>query len=144
VEPAGLGESQREALAEPVIVHAVDGYTARAERRERWLDSDNRVRTYGAHVEPGTPSRAYVVASEPWASETLVRAVSVAAESHLVVPRLRPGLVCQVEAEAQRIRAGQALRQLQRDERQRMLARELAYEGRQSIADRAAEREEAG
>ncbi len=90
-------------------------------------------------MEPEALPSAYVVAREPWSSPSLVRAISIAAESHLVVPSLCPGLASEVDAEAQRIHTALAAQQSQGIERQERQARELAYEPRPSEVRRTAE-----
>jgi hypothetical protein len=69
-----------------------------------------------ARVEPGTKRRAYVVADEPWATQGLTRATSVAAESHLVTTPPRQIIAEQTAAEVERIREGLARHEAQRAE----------------------------
>ncbi len=110
------------------IVRADPAYESRVQRREAWLQAREPNDERSAHMpEPGAIPRAYVVATEPWASGALTRAVSVAAESHLVVPHLRPGLASSVDAEAAQIRAAQEEQARQRSREQAERAREHAY-----------------
>jgi len=71
--------------------------------------------------------RAYVVADQPWAPAALTRAVSVAADSHLVVPHLRLGLAQQVEEMTASIASAREQHELQRIRERAERAREHAY-----------------
>ncbi len=129
------------------VLRADAAYESRVRQREAWWQAMGPDERHGAHLpEPGSVPRAYVVATEPWASDGLTRAVSVAAESHLVVPHLRPGLASRVDLEAAQIKAAQEDQARQRSREQAERAREHAY-GRyadreaQAGAERAATRE---
>jgi hypothetical protein len=131
-------------------VRADAAYEARRQRREAWLDQGSP-RNERHLPEPGTIARAYVVTADPYASPQLTRAVSVAAESHLLTTPLRLWLAGEVGREAKRLRTAEEVSRLlnsarpaereQQARRQAELHRELAYERpRHSLAAREAER----
>ena len=135
-EAAGL---PLEHEGQPRVLQGEAAYNARLQRREAWQAEQPREHRH--LMEPGTVERAYVVTDDPWASTALTRAVSVAAESHVVVPELRPGLAQEVNAEADRMQAAMEARAERVRGEQAAQAREAAYErGAQAEATRAAER----
>jgi conjugative relaxase-like TrwC/TraI family protein len=90
------------------LVEAERAYQERAQRSESWCRQQHeRYKAEGRRerwVEPGVIPRAYVVADEPWASTELTKAVSVAAESHIITRPQRPWMAQQIQGEAERIR----------------------------------------
>jgi hypothetical protein len=124
------------------IVQASPAYDDRVQRRARWLQQLEQHQQRTAHLpEPGAVPRAYVVATEPWASPALTRGLSVAAESHLVVPTLRSGMAEQVETEAADIKAAQAARADERARGRAERAREHAYGRYATVEERGAVRD---
>ena len=110
------------------IFMADAAYDSRRQRREAWLESlEPQARRSAYMAEPEAMARAYVVADEPWASAALVRAVSVAAESHLVVPQIRPSLARDIAAEAESIRTSMETQTRERSREQAERGREHAY-----------------
>jgi conjugative relaxase-like TrwC/TraI family protein len=119
------------------IVLADHAYNRRLQRRGEWLEAMEPQRRSFAHMpEPGAIPRVYVMAAEPWASSALTRAVSVAAESHLVVPHLRPGLAQKVAAEEASMKAAQEDQARERSRKRAERARQLGY-GRNAVNDAA-------
>jgi conjugative relaxase-like TrwC/TraI family protein len=110
------------------IIRADAAYDSRFANRQEWLEAmDPDQRQFAFMPEPGAISRAYVLADEPWASPALTRAVSAAADSHLVVPHLRPGLAVQVQQQEAEIGAAREHHARQRSSEQAERAREHAY-----------------
>jgi hypothetical protein len=127
------------------IVQADPAYEARRQRREAWIREDPS-RATSHKPEPDAPSRAYVVAGHLGASRELTRAVSVAAESHLLTTPLRPWLAQEVELAATRLatadepEASSVAQTEEQARRQAELHRELAYERRDHERTPGAER----
>jgi hypothetical protein len=123
----------------PRVLQGEAAYNARLERREAWQAEQPKEHRH--LMEPGAIERAHVVTDDPWASTALTRAVSVAGESHVVVPELRPGLAQEVNAEAERMQTAMEARAEYLRDQQVARAREAAYErGAQAEASRAADR----
>jgi conjugative relaxase-like TrwC/TraI family protein len=146
------------------VLRAETAYAERSSRREAWLSAKSN-EALRARVEPGVAPRAYVVAADRLATGQLSKALSVAAESHLVMEApeaaerqrieeqaaaIRTGLDRPSEferaleaAEAASVQSGRVAEQrsgaLQHAERQAELARELAYESGREAAGRSAE-----
>src|SRR5205085_2560692 len=96
----GLG-LQLDLDGRPRVLQADPAYRARSERREAWRATRP---PEAAHVvEPDAERVAQVVAAADWTPAELSRALSVAAESHVVLPPLRAGLAQVVAAEAGRL-----------------------------------------
>jgi hypothetical protein len=98
------------------LVDAEVAYQNRLHRREAWTAHHSDRPDVIAHVEPDAIRRAYVVADEPWATQELRRATSLAAESHLVTTPPRQIIAEQTAAEVERIRQGLARHEAQRAE----------------------------
>lgn len=123
-DPPGMAGSDPAAR----ILQADAAYAARRQRRDEWLRHLDP-QTPARHLaEPGAIPRAYVVADEPWASAGMVRALSVAAESHLLIPPMRRGLAQQVAAEVETTREAQRAQARGSGGRQHERARDLAFE----------------
>jgi conjugative relaxase-like TrwC/TraI family protein len=124
---------------QPRVLQGEAAYNARLQRREAWQAEQPRERRH--LIEPGAIERAYVVTDDPWARTELTRAVSVANESHVVVPQLRPALAEEVNAEAVRMQAAMEARADRLRVDQAARAREAAMERAQAEVDRSAARE---
>jgi len=131
IAPAGADAASR-------IVRADVAYEARRQRREAWLREDP-ARATSPVPEPDAAPRAYVVAGHLGASRALTRAVSVAAESHMLTTPLRPWLAQEVDLAAARMMTAdeqepgnpaEADAEAERARRQAERHRELAYERR--------------
>ncbi len=144
VTPAGADVASR-------IVQADVAYEARLQRREAWLRKDP-ARLTSPVPEPHVAPRAYVVAGHLGASRALTRAVSVAAESHVLTTPLRLWLAQEVELAAARLSTAEeqeagrpteteAERAREQAERHRELAYERRVDDRTPGAVRASERE---
>jgi hypothetical protein len=116
------------------IVRAGTAYEERRQRREEWAASDPRAQRAPHVVEPGAVPRAYVLATELTTQDDLIRSVSVAAESHVVTPSLRPTLAREVEADAQEIQESQDRRSAERSVEQARDA-EIVHERQAREAD---------
>jgi hypothetical protein len=101
-------------------------YQERVQRREVWQAQTAPAPT--PRVEPGAIGRGYVVADEPWASPELTKAVSVAADTHLITTRPRPFIAKAVQAEADRLRIARAQLLAERGDKQAQRVREAAHE----------------
>jgi len=110
-------------------------YQARQQRRAAWQAEQPKERRH--LMEPDVIERAHVVTNDPWPSTALTKAVSVAAESHVVMPQLRPAIAQEVTAEAERLQVAMAARAEEQRGQQAARAREAAYErGAQAEATR--------
>jgi conjugative relaxase-like TrwC/TraI family protein len=129
---------------QPRVLQGEAAYQARQQRRAAWQAEQPKE---GRHLmEPDVIERAHVVTDDPWPSTALTRAVSVAAESHVVMPQLRPAIAQEVTAEAERLQTAMAARAEEQRGQQSARAREAAYERGAQVeaartADRAAERQ---
>ena len=117
------------------VLRAEEAYRTRRERREPW---EAQQKPQDRHrVEPDTVPRAYVVAADHQARAALTRAVSVAAESHLITKAPRIGLAAQIEAHAAEIK--RVLENRSRDEREQARQR-AAEQTAERVRDRSVER----
>ncbi|HEY7201966.1 MAG TPA: hypothetical protein VIC57_17220 [Candidatus Dormibacteraeota bacterium] len=138
-EGAEAADVPLEHEGQPRVLQGEAAYNARLQRREAWQAEQPRERRH--LMEPGTIERAYVVTDDPWARTELTRAVSVAAESHVVVPQLRPALAEEVNAEAVRMQDAMEARAERLRVDQALRARDAAYERAQAEVDRSANRD---
>lgn len=95
-----------EAPVTPHIVLAPDGYRERQARRDDWLRDKSAAALH--RPEPGVTNSAYVVAADLERDDDLVRGLSVAAESHLLIPPVSANMQAQVQTNANQIRASMA------------------------------------
>jgi conjugative relaxase-like TrwC/TraI family protein len=137
---------QAEAAGQPVEVEGqprvLQGHAAYEARYQRWHQWFKDAPHDTRHLpEPGVIPRAYVVTDEPWNSVPLTEALNVAAESHVVVPPLRPAMAQEVAAESYRLQAAMAARAAAQETDRAAQVREAAYErGAQASAAQAAQR----
>jgi hypothetical protein len=109
------------------LLKADVAYNERQQRREQWIEAKQSA-ALKARVEPGVVPRAYVVAPDRFATSELTRALSVAAESHLITPAPGPWEREQIDHRAAEIQAGLEARQRAEATRQASEAAHLAYE----------------
>jgi conjugative relaxase-like TrwC/TraI family protein len=95
----------REGATADRVLRAETAYAERSSRRKVWLSAKSN-EALKARVEPGVAPRAYVVGADRLATGQLSKALSVAAESHLVMEAPEAAEKLRIEEQAAAIRAG--------------------------------------